>query len=91
MHRKTDPDNTNYEDDRIENMRLVSLHHKWLKELFIVIRGNGDVTKGIEWKVAQNTDTIAFFKRAFWVVIPIALSGAVSAIVLLWKELLGRL
>lgn len=56
MNRKTDPDDFNSEQLRAEGDRLLSLHHKWLKELFVAIRGNGDVKHGLEWKVATIQD-----------------------------------
>lgn len=56
MNRKTDPENFKSEDLRTEEDRLCSLHHKWLKELFISIRGNGNPEHGLEWKVATIQD-----------------------------------
>jgi hypothetical protein len=50
MNRKTDPEGFEPDELRKEENRLCSLHHKWLKELFVAVRGNGNVEHGLEWR-----------------------------------------
>lgn len=78
MKRKEDPEELNEAELRSEDMRLCSLHHKWLKELFVVIRGNGDLKHGIEWKVQKLLDNQSIIAKLMWVV-TIAVLGKIIA------------
>lgn len=68
MIRKTDPDDLNPEDLRTEENRLCSIHHKWLKELFVAIRGNGDVKHGLEYKVQILLDRQNTVVKLLWII-----------------------
>ncbi len=68
MNRKTDPEDFDAENVRSEDARLCSLHHKWLKELFVAIRGNGDVKHGLEYKVQILLDRQIIVARLLWLV-----------------------
>lgn len=54
---------------------------KRTEEVHKAIFGNGDVTKGLYWMVEQNTQFIRSVRQHYWVVIPIAMAGAIAAIV----------
>ena len=69
MKRKDDPEDFDEQEVRSEDMRLCSLHHKWLKELFIAIRGNGDIKHGLEYKVQTLLDTQKVIARIMWIIL----------------------
>lgn len=78
MIRKEDPKDLNVEDMRTEQDRLCSVHHKWLKELFIAVRGNGDIRHGLEYKVQTLLDNQKVVVRLMWIV-AIAIIGKIIA------------
>jgi hypothetical protein len=78
VKRKDDPEELQEQDLRTEDMRLCALHHKWLKELFIVIRGNGDPKHGMQWKVQKLLDNQAIISKLMWI-ITIAILGRLIA------------
>ena len=76
MKRKDDPEDLNEEALRNEEMRLCSLHHKWLKELFVAIRGNGDVKHGLEFKVQTLLNNQATIVKLTWIVAACVMANA---------------
>ena len=68
MKRKDDPEEAHPEDERMEDARFCSLHHKWLKELFVAIRGNGDVKHGLEYKVQTLLDRQNIVVKLLWII-----------------------
>ena len=73
MKRKDDPEDLNVEEVRTEQDRLCSVHHKWLKELFVAVRGNGDVKHGLEYKVQTLLDRQDIVVKLLWLVTSAAL------------------
>ena len=74
--RSEDPSDLEVEDLRKEEDRLCSVHHKWLKELFIAIRGNGDVKHGLEYKVQTLLDNQAVIVKLVWIVAACVMANA---------------
>ena len=68
MKRKDDPEDVNPEELRSEQDRLCSVHHRWLKELFVAIRGNGDVKHGLEYKVQTLLDRQDVVVKLLWII-----------------------
>lgn len=89
MNRKDDPEGIDVEPMRTEQYRLCSVHHKWLKELFIAIRGNGDVKHGLEYKVQTLLDNQETIKKLVWVIV-IAVLGKVIASPI-WEHIIKHL
>lgn len=69
LKRKNDPEDLDPDSFREEDTRLCSLHHKWLKELFIAVRGNGDVKHGLQYQVQTLVDTQKTIEKISWIVL----------------------
>ena len=85
MNRKNDPEDFDGEDLRADDKRILSLHHKWLKELFVAIRGNGDVKHGLEYKVQVLLDRQNMISKLVWI-IAVAVVGRIVALPL-WERI----
>jgi hypothetical protein len=57
--------------------------HASIKKLDVAIFGNGDIRKGLQWKIASNTEFIDGLKKAFWFIVVPAMLGAGSAVITL--------